>query len=160
MLTPKEVGRRMLSLARLQRGETVVDLGCGDGRLLKIAVNEFGASRGIGYEMDQSLVDAARTPCDDRIEIRTDDIANAAPALSEADVVVLYLSDTGNAQLLPLLRKTLMPSARVVSYIWEMPVQASRTVLMPGSGAPIHLFEHSSLTQQPDGSHASDTHMQ
>ena len=46
----------MLSLARLKPGETLVDLGCGDGRLLRQAVTDFGAGRAIGYELDFDLV--------------------------------------------------------------------------------------------------------
>ena len=144
--TPVEVARRMLSLARLQEGETVLDLGCGDGRLLKVGLEEFGAAHAIGFEMDSSLATVARTATSQhaaRVDIRTDDIFSAEPTIAKADVVVLYLSNTGNARLLPLLRRSLQPTARVVSYVWEMPVGATRTVLMPGSGAPIHLFEHS-----------------
>ena len=147
MPTPLEVARRLLSLARVQRGDTVVDLGCGDGRLLNLAVHEFGAARAIGYELDDELVSEARAKASgcDRIEVRNDDVANAEAALADADVVTLYLSNTGNAQLHPLLARTLRPTARVVSYVWEMPVAASRTVLMPGSGAPLHLFERADL---------------
>ena len=65
-----------------------------------------------------------------------------------ADVVALYLSETGNAQLLPLLCQHLRPSARVVSNVWEMPVPPSRTLHAKGSNVPLHLFERAALMGQ------------
>ena len=40
---------------------------------------------------------------------------------TQADVVAIYLTAAGNASLLPLLRDSLRPGARVVSYVWGMP---------------------------------------
>lgn len=48
--TPKGRIRRMLELANIQPGETVMDLGCGDGRLVHLASMEFKA-KGIGLEL-------------------------------------------------------------------------------------------------------------
>lgn len=151
--TPMAVASRLLSLARLKRGETVVDLGCGDGRLLTLAAQEFGAARGIGYEMDAQLAEKARALTEEvgNVHIFNEDLANAAPALEQADVVTLYLSVSGNALVYPLLTRHLKSTARVVSYVWDMPVAPTRTVLMPGSGAPLHLFEHADLVTRHPG---------
>lgn len=145
--TPEDVVPKMLTLARLQPGESVLDLGCGDGRLLSTAVRQFGAARATGYELDEQLAALARQRAGDdpRIEVRVDDLALAGPAISEADVVTLYLSNTGNARLLPLLRQWGRPSSRVVTYFWEMPVPASKSIRMTSSGAPVHLFDHEAL---------------
>ena len=149
--TATEVARQLLSLARLAPGETMCDLGCGDGRMLHMAVHEFGAARAIGYELDTALAASARDLAagDRRIEIRCEDFfEGAAGVLAEADVVALYLSETGNAQLLPLLCQHLRPSARVVSNVWEMPVPPSRTLHAKGSNVPLHLFERAALMGQ------------
>lgn len=144
--TAPEVAQQLLSLARLQAGETMLDLGCGDGRMLGLAVRGFGAARAIGYELDESLVQIARQDQDSRIEIRCQDFfESGAAALAEADVVALYLSETGNAKLLPLLQQHLKPTARVVSNVWEMPVPPTRT-RRSGSLAPLHLWEHADLS--------------
>ena len=88
--TPNKVGIRLLSLAHLAPGETLVDLGSGDGRLLSLAVSHFEASRAIGYELDPELIrrsaeDAAALPpkLAERISVHRDDIWNAHEALRE-----------------------------------------------------------------------------
>ena len=144
--TPHDVAPHLLKLAALRPGEALVDLGCGDGRLLHAAVHRFGAARATGFELDPALVQAREMgDAGGRVEVHRADALSpaAADALSDADVVSLYLSDRGNASLLPVLRERLHPSARVVSYVWEMPegTPPSKTVLMNGSGAPMHLYE-------------------
>ena len=92
---PSVVGTTMLELASLQPGEVVVDLGCGDGRLLRQAVHEFGASQAVGYELDAALVADARelNGDDPRLIVRHEDALQAADDLSQADVVALYLTE-------------------------------------------------------------------
>ena len=139
--TPHDVATRMLALARLAPGERCVDLGCGDGRLLHAAVRDFGAASAIGYETDAKLAAEAAAVDDARVRVRCADALTSGADLRDADVVTLYLSDRGNATLLPLLRESLRPSARVVSFMWEMPIKPTRTVTLQDSGAWIHLFE-------------------
>ena len=119
---PQTVGDHMLALAQLKPGEVVADLGCGDGRLLRQAVYDFGAARAVGYELDYELVDTARrlNGDDERIIVRHEDALQSGDDLREADVVALYLTERGNASLLPLLAASLKPSSRVVSYCWGM----------------------------------------
>lgn len=42
---------RLLDWGGVTAGDTVYDLGCGDARVLISAVRDFGAKRGIGYEI-------------------------------------------------------------------------------------------------------------
>jgi len=39
-----------LAAARLQPGETVCDIGCGDGRIVYLAVKDYGV-KGTGFEL-------------------------------------------------------------------------------------------------------------
>ena len=140
----------MLTLGRLQKGERLVDLGSGDGRLLRAAVIEFGAARADGFELDRTLVDIARreaTALGDehasKIVTHHCDAHEAELSLRTADVVTLYLSDRGNASVLPMLRQSLRPHARVVSFAWVMPegVHPSRSARLPRSMLQVHLYE-------------------
>lgn len=138
--SPPTVGDTMLTLANLQKGEVLVDLGCGDGRLLRQAVSA-GASKAIGYELDADLVESARNASagDDRIIIHEKDALQARECLAQADVVALYLTERGNSAVLPLLREALRPTARVVSYCWGMPgaLPPTRTATATGSGVVV-----------------------
>jgi SAM-dependent methyltransferase len=161
--TPPEVCRRLLQLGRLRPGERLVDLGCGDGRLLLSAVDDFGAAGATGYELNSALVRIARKAATakgmsghavggggfsaaPRVVVHEADARQAAAdgSLATADLVTLFLSTQGNRALLPMLRKGLRPEARVVSFHWEMPpeIQPSEVVRMPKTGAAVYLYEN------------------
>jgi len=121
--TPIELVREMLRAARVKPGELVIDVGSGDGRIVILAAEEFGA-RGIGIELDADLVAHSRSVVvarglEDRVSIMH---ANALDVdISPADVVTLYLTQQGVALLEPYLRRTLRPGTRVVSNVNRIP---------------------------------------
>ena len=132
--TPQPVVREMLTLARLQPGEVLYDLGSGDGRIV-IAAAESGATA-VGYEIDPTLVaysraEIARLGLENRASIRAGDLFQAD--LSEADVVTLYLSPAMNRRLIPQL-EAMKPGARIVSHDFEIPgIKPQTSVrLIPG----------------------------
>ena len=49
----------LFDLAKISADDVVVDIGCGDGRLVSAASTQFGC-RGIGVERDGDLVELAR----------------------------------------------------------------------------------------------------
>lgn len=119
--TPKDIVRRMLRLAGLRRGETLLDLGAGDGRVLIEGVRRFGA-RAIGVEIDperlariKERLTATRTEA----EVIQADFMDVD--VSSADVVAMYLSASVNANLAPKLRSELKAGARVVSLDYVLP---------------------------------------
>src|SRR5436309_2018004 len=57
--TPTEIVERMLTLADVTRDDVVYDLGSGDGRIVNLAAERYGA-RGVGVEIDPQLVWFAR----------------------------------------------------------------------------------------------------
>ncbi|MCC6064995.1 MAG: class I SAM-dependent methyltransferase, partial [Thermofilum sp.] len=52
--SPESVIVKALDMARLQPGELLVDLGCGDGRVLVVAAKRYGAYA-VGVELNPLL---------------------------------------------------------------------------------------------------------
>ena len=114
--TPMEIVERMMRMAEVKKGDYVIDLGSGDGRIV-IAAAKRGA-RGLGVDLDPALVrlatenaQAAGVSALARFEAR--DIFETD--LSGASVVAFYLLPEFNAKLLPRLLK-LKPGTRIVSH--------------------------------------------
>ena len=103
--SPKEIIEQMLESANVKRGEVVVDLGCGDGRILITAVQKFGAK---AVEM------IARLGLQNHAKVIRGDIFEVD--LTQADVVTLYLTTNFNERLRPKFEQSLHPGARVVSH--------------------------------------------
>ena len=119
--TPKKIVRSMLQLASLRRGETLIDLGAGDGRILIEAVRRFGA-HAIGVEMNAALIARIKerlTATGTKAELIEGDIFDAD--LTRADVITIYLSASANARLAPMLRAQAKKGARVVSLDYSLP---------------------------------------
>jgi ribosomal protein L11 methylase PrmA len=124
----------MLEVADVGSGDVVYDLGCGDGRILFMAVEEFDAKRAVGFEIDRRLCHrlvekVRRRGVADRIEIVHRDLFDAD--LSRATVISIYLTVRGNRLLKPKLLEEATPGARVVSHNFDMPDWApARRVLL------------------------------
>ena len=117
--SPARVVDRMLELASVKPGETVFDLGSGDGRILIAAVKNYKA-KAVGIEISPKLAKEANE------QIKKEGISSEARViegdllkadLTGADVVTLYLTTSLNAELRPRLEKYLKPGARVVTHV-------------------------------------------
>jgi hypothetical protein len=118
-----DVVRRMLEVAKIEKGDTVYDLGCGDGRILISAVKDFGAKKAVGYEMRKDLYqrvleDVKKQSLTDRITVVNEDLFNAN--LSEATIITLYLTTSGNSKLKPKITDEAKVGTRVVSHDFDM----------------------------------------
>ncbi len=121
--SPQAVVDKMLGMAGVKPGETVYDLGCGDGRILITAAQKFKA-RGVGVELSPEL--ARRTHerirelgLQDQIRIIEGNLMEVD--LRPADVVALYLLTSSNQQLRPKLEASLKRGSRVVSHDFVIP---------------------------------------
>jgi SAM-dependent methyltransferase len=119
--TPPESVDALLALAAPRPGELIVDLGCGDARILVAAAQRFGC-RGVGYDIDPERIKEARANIaaaglEDRLRVELRDLFTLD--LGAADIVTLYLLPQLNARLLPQLQ-TLRPGARVVSHDFDI----------------------------------------
>ncbi len=119
--TPHSRIHRMLELAGVKKGETIVDLGAGDGRALHCAAKHFGA-KGVGVERSPLLVFFGN------VWLQFAGFGKSAKMVrqnifnydcSDADVVVVFLLQTTNQQIKEKLLKELKPGARVVSRIFK-----------------------------------------
>jgi len=121
--TPPDVARQMLIQAELKPEETVYDLGSGDGRVVIMAAQEFGAEA-VGIELREDLVKRALQRVSElhlerRVKIVHDDLFRIDT--SSADVVTLYLTTSANKKVRPKLEADLKLGTRIVSHNYEMP---------------------------------------
>lgn len=121
--SPPEVVDEMLELARVRPGETVYDLGSGDGRVLITAVKQFKA-RAVGIELSEDLYrlsndKIARLGLQNEARVINADVRTVD--LSPANVVIMYLETDSNEKLRPMLEKMLRPGTRVVSHEYRVP---------------------------------------
>jgi len=142
--TPVEVARQMLVLAEVKPGEIVYDLGSGDGRLVIMAAQEFGANA-VGVELREDLVKQALEKVSElhlegRIKIFQENFFEVD--VSPADVVTLYLTTSANTKVKPKLESELKPGARVVSHDYEImgwkPLKIENFCENPRLGYPTH----------------------
>ena len=116
--TEQRVVEEMLDLANVTGRDVVHDLGSGDGRIVVVAAQKYGA-RGVGVEIDPALVSRARqvardAQLGDKVTFVEGDLFDAD--LSGATVVTLFLSDRVNQRLEAKLKRELKPGARIVSH--------------------------------------------
>ena len=121
--SPGHVVDTMLEMARVKPGEMVVDLGCGDGRILVAAAGKYKA-KAMGVEISPKLVAQAKARIaaeglSEQAQVIEGDLLQAD--LTGADVVTIYLATEMNSQLRPRLEKYLKPGARVVSHDFPVP---------------------------------------
>jgi len=116
--TPQPVADAMLKLAGVGPGDLVYDLGSGDGRIVILAAQKYGA-RGVGIEIVHELVERSREiaregEVADRVTFIEGDLFTAD--ISKATVVALWLTSSVNARLEPKLRGELRPGTRIVAH--------------------------------------------
>jgi SAM-dependent methyltransferase len=116
------VVNRMLELAEVKPGDTVIDLGSGNGSVMITAAQQYGA-RGFGVELNPRLVqssneEARRAGVAGRIRFLQQDLLKTD--FREADVLTLYSLPEVNMALRPKIVAELKPGTRVVSHDHDM----------------------------------------
>ena len=116
--TPETVVEQMLKLGGLKSGEKMFDLGSGDGRVVIMAAQKFGADA-TGIEMDpdlwkQSMDSIKSQGLEKKARIIKGDIMKQD--LSSADMLTVYLLPSSNDKIRPKLEKELKNGTRVVSH--------------------------------------------
>lgn len=141
--TPDDLVAPLIDLAGITADDTVVDLGCGDARILVEAASRTGCDC-IGIETDPTLVARAIARADgagvgDHVTIVRGDAASAD--LSSASVVFVFLPADATVELVESLLARLTPGTRIVAHEQHrLPRQlpgATSTPLIRGQGVTV-----------------------
>jgi SAM-dependent methyltransferase len=145
--SPEHAVDKMLEMASLKPGETLYDLGCGDGRILIAAAQRYKV-KAVGIEISNDLAKTAaekvkKAGLESAIKVVHGDFMRTD--LSGANMVTLYLATTANDTLRPILERYLRPNTRVVSYDYPIPgwkpMETAESQGRHGATHMIYLYE-------------------
>jgi methylase of polypeptide subunit release factors len=119
--TPQIVVDEMLGMAKVTAADFVIDLGSGDGRMVRTAAKKFGA-RGFGVDLSDDLLresnaSALAEGIADRAKFIKQNLFETD--LSQATVITTYLLPEMNAKLRPKILG-LKPGTRVAAHDYHM----------------------------------------
>ena len=115
--------RRMVELAAPRSGETVIDLGSGDGRIVFAALEGRPGVRGLGVDINAELVQKANAAA------RAQGLADRArfvhqnafdADLSSVDVIFMWLFPELMRLLRPKILAQARPGTRIVTATWDL----------------------------------------
>ncbi len=119
--TPMKVVERMLDMAQVGPNDRLIDLGCGDGRIVTEAAKR--GARALGIDLDGYLIELCRRRARDNgleqlASFEQKDIYEVD--LSPATVVTMYLLPEHNLKLRDKLKREVKNGTRVLSHDWDM----------------------------------------
>lgn len=119
--TPESIVDRMLTLGEIKAGETVFDLGSGDGRIVIDAARKYKA-KGVGVELNDDLYKESME------RIKSLGLSSTARIIhgdllkqdyASADLVTVYLLPVATDLVTPILEKQLKKGARIVAHDFQ-----------------------------------------
>jgi predicted RNA methylase len=143
--TPNTIVERMLNFAGLKAGETMYDLGSGDGRIVIIAAQKYHA-KAIGVELDNDLATSSAARIKKLGLEKTARIIHGdvlTQNYGDADVITVYLLPESNIKVRPVLEATVKKGTRIVAHDFEIggwtPVK-TETIADDGEGRSHTMF--------------------
>jgi 16S rRNA A1518/A1519 N6-dimethyltransferase RsmA/KsgA/DIM1 with predicted DNA glycosylase/AP lyase activity len=114
---PQKTIDEMLRMAEISKDDVLYDLGSGDGRVLVSAAKQYAVTA-VGIEKSKVLAwlskrKIARNCLEDKVQVVNADFFGQD--LSEATIVIAYLSQKINNKLEAKLRKELKEGTRILS---------------------------------------------
>src|SRR3954449_13207800 len=139
--TPMEqLGREVMERLELRGDETIVDAGCGSGRLTQLLMERVPDGRVIGVDASASMIDAGRERLGDAADLRVGDLVGLDLGGATVDVVFStatfhWIAD--HDALFASLRQALRPDGRLVGQCGGGRDRASvHRAAPPRAGAP------------------------
>jgi SAM-dependent methyltransferase len=131
--------RRMVELAAPRSGETVIDLGSGDGRIVFAATEGRPGVRGLGVDIDKELVQKSNAAAKakglgDRVRFLHQNAFDAD--LGKVDVIFMWLFPELMRLLRPKILAHARPGTRVVAATWDLGSWQPDAVDDQGGAAP------------------------
>jgi SAM-dependent methyltransferase len=126
----------------MKPGDLFVDLGCGDGRVLRAVTRCYGVTA-VGYEINPLAFAAAKIQCLGINAIRIHWVNFWNRDLRDADVLFCYLFPDVMARLAGKLERELREGVRVISCNFPIPGWNAQRVVRPPMGRnsdPIYLY--------------------
>ncbi|MDH7799788.1 MULTISPECIES: class I SAM-dependent methyltransferase [unclassified Beijerinckia] len=120
--TPQEVVDRMLDMAKVTGNDFVMDLGCGDGRMLVTAAKKFGTA-GFGVDINPERIleaneNAKTAGVADKVTFEVRNLFDTP--IGKASVLTMYLLPDVNLKLRPRILQEMKPGSRIVSHAFMM----------------------------------------
>lgn len=120
--TAPELVEQMLKLGQIKKTDTLYDLGCGDGRIVIMAAQRYGA-HAVGVDLNPERIaeaneNAKKAGVTGLVRFVQGNLYDAD--IHDATVVTLYLLPDVNLKLRPKLLRDLRPGTRVVSHSFDM----------------------------------------
>lgn len=134
----------LLDLADVKGGQTVVDLGAGDGKLLRAAARR--GARGIGYEINPLIYVLSKLLClRYRHQITLHWRNYWLVPLPDCDVVYVFLIDRYMERLDTKLTREARRRLKLVSYVFKIP---GRTPISTSHNAQVYEYGGSFETRR------------
>ncbi len=135
--TPEKIVDKMLKLGELKAGETMFDLGSGDGRIVIDAARKYKANA-IGVELEDSLYKQSMNRIKSLGLVSTARIIHGdllKQDYSSADLLTVYLLPVATSLVTPILEKQLKKGTRIVAHDFQFAAwKAERTVDIDDDG--------------------------
>jgi SAM-dependent methyltransferase len=119
--TPDFAVEEMLDMAGVGPGDYVIDLGCGDGRIVIAAAKRGAFAHGVDLDperIEEAWENAEKEGVADKVVFVEENIYETD--FSKANVITMYLFPTINIKLRPSLLEKLEPGSRLVSHDFSM----------------------------------------
>ena len=119
--TPQSVVDEMLEVADVGPGDYVIDLGCGDGRIVISAAQRGAYGHGVDLDperISEARSNARRSNVSGKVMFLQEDIFDTD--FTKANVITMYLLSSVNLKLRSSLQDNLEPGTRIVSHDFDM----------------------------------------